>query len=63
MAARKLIIFKHESELGNAPAHRLFELVTAAKVNGDNPPRGFADYEVRIDREGLPAGVSMIERI
>ncbi len=62
MAARKLIIFKHDSELGNAPAHKLFDLI---KVNraGDKemPPRSFNDYEVTIG--AAPAGVEMIEKI
>lgn len=62
MATRKLFIFKHESELGNAPAHRLFELVTVEKINGSNPPRSFADYVVKTDCEHVPEGVTMIEK-
>jgi len=63
MATRKLIIFKHDSELGNAPAHQLFELVTVHRINGDNPPRSFADYEVQIARDKVPASVTLIERV
>ena len=63
MATRKLFIFKHESDLGNAPAHKLFDLVTAERVNQASPPRRFADYVVKIDNSRLPAGVTLIERI
>jgi CRISPR-associated protein Csd2 len=63
MAVRKLIVFKHASELGNAPAHRLFELVSVKSLSGANPPRSFANYAVSIAREDLPAGVTLIELI
>jgi CRISPR-associated protein Csd2 len=62
MAARKLVIFKHESELGNAPAHRLFELVKVTKNAAANPPRSFSDYEISLDKANLPAGVTVIEK-
>lgn len=63
MAARKLIVFKHDHPMGNAPAHKLFELVKVARTTGeaDTPARSFADYQVSIDRDGLPAGVTMQE--
>lgn len=63
MAARKLIVFKHEHPMGNAPAHKLFELVKVARMTGENdtPARSFADYQVSIDSEGLPAGVTVQE--
>ena len=62
MAARRLIVFKHENPMGNAPAHTLFERVTV-KRNGDDsaPARSFTDYVVGIDREGLQAGVEIVE--
>jgi len=63
MAARRLIIFKHEGELGNAPAHKLFDTVHVQRVNGANPPRSFTDYAVTIAREDIPAGVTLIEKI
>jgi CRISPR-associated protein Csd2 len=63
MATRKLFIFKHESELGNAPAHQLFETITVERINGSNPPRSFTDYQVKIDRARLPAGVTVIEKV
>jgi CRISPR-associated protein Csd2 len=46
MAARKLVIFKHDSELGNAPAHKLFDLVSATKTA--ELPRAYSDYEIKI---------------
>lgn len=63
MATRKLFIFKHDSELGNAPAHKLFDLVTIEKVSGASPPRSFADYAVKIDQAQVPAGVVLIEEV
>lgn len=62
MATRKLVVFKHDSALGNAPTHALFGRVTVARKNGDAPPRGIADYEIRINKDGLPKEVSIIER-
>ncbi len=63
MAPRKLIIFKHESELGNAPSHKLFDLITVSRVDGSTPPRSFSDYTVKIDKEHTPDGVTLIEKI
>lgn len=63
MAARKLIVFKHDSDLGNAPSHLLFDRVTVAKKEDANPPRKFGDYSVKIDKEDLPAGVEIIEKL
>jgi CRISPR-associated protein Csd2 len=63
MAARRLIVFKHESDLGNAPSHLLFDRVTVAKSETVNPPRKFGDYSVKIDAEKLPAGVEIIEKL
>jgi CRISPR-associated protein Csd2 len=63
MAARKLIVFKHASELGNSPSHKLFELVTVQCKNKEKPPRSFGDYEVQINSEQLPAGVDLLEML
>ena len=64
MNARKLIVFKHESALGNAPAHKLFELITIHRTTeATKPARAFADYGVTINRATLPAGVNLEERI
>lgn len=75
MATRKLIIFRHASALGNAPAHALFDRVKTWRVHKgsqhaigaeatDNwpPARSFSDYTVTIDRENLPEGVEIEER-
>lgn len=62
MSAQKLIVFKHESELGNAPANKLFDLVKIEKVC-DSAPRKFDDYKVTIERNNLPAGVTVEEMI
>ena len=61
MAVRKLIIFKHDSELGNAPAHKLFDLVKAERTylkEGRTAPRSYGDYSITIDQAGLPDGVT-----
>ncbi|VGO22958.1 type I-C CRISPR-associated protein Cas7/Csd2 [Pontiella sulfatireligans] len=64
MAPQKLIVFKHASELGNAPAQKLFNLVTVAKNCGENPPRAFNDYTVSpIDPQDVPDGVELIEML
>lgn len=57
MAVRELIIFKHESELGNAPAYKLFEAVHVERAADVTIPRKYSDYVVTVD-EALPAGVS-----
>ncbi|MFT8736816.1 MAG: type I-C CRISPR-associated protein Cas7/Csd2 [Zymomonas mobilis] len=75
MATRKLIVFKHENALGNAPAHILFDRIKIGR-NIDNqihpidsrldnllPARAFSDYIVDIDRENFPAGVEILELI
>ena len=62
MSAQKLIVFKHGSVLGNAPANKLFDLVKVKKVC-DGAPRSFCDYTVTIDKEGLPANVTVDELI
>lgn len=63
MAPRKLVIFEHESALGNAHAHRLFERVKVNRKDPSKPPRSFEDYEVKIDRSNLPQGITVHERI
>lgn len=62
MAARRLIIFKHEQALGNAPAHKLFEKVKVERIGGQSgtPARAFGDYRVSVEHGPAP-GVSIIE--
>ena len=62
MSAQKLIVFKHASVLGNAPANKLFERVKIVK-KCEGVPRSFSDYEVSIDTADLPAGISVEELI
>lgn len=61
MALRKLIVFKHDSALGNAPAHRLFELVQVTPSHGDRPARDFSDYTVTLGTP--PSGVQVNELV
>ena len=58
MAVRELIVFRHDSELGNAPAYKLFEKVTVQNKDESRPPRSYGDYDVRIDTDNLPEGVT-----
>lgn len=62
MSAQKLIVFKHDSVLGNVPANKLFDLVKVEK-RCDGAPRKFEDYTVTIDKNDLPAGVTIEELI
>ncbi len=60
MAVRELIVFKHDSELGNAPAHKLFDLVQVRRNDDVSVARAYSDYTVAVDEERLPAGVSCV---
>jgi CRISPR-associated protein Csd2 len=62
MAARKLIIFKHENPLGNTPSHVLFERVKIERTDHSKPARDYSDYTIEIDDKNLPAGISIIMR-
>ena len=58
MAVRELIVFKHDSELGNAPAYKLFDLVKAQRKPEVTVARSYSDYQVTVDESSLPAGVT-----
>jgi CRISPR-associated protein Csd2 len=60
MSCRRLLVFKHDSTLGNAPAHSLFERVGAKLRDPGKPPREFADYEITVDIGEMPAGVTVV---
>lgn len=60
MSNRGLFVFKHDSELGNAPAHELFDRIDAKRIDDDKPARKFSDYVINIDDEHLPEGVELI---
>ena len=57
MAVRELIVFKHSSELGNAPAYKLFDAVTVQRKDPTTPARSYRDYTVTVS-DALPEGVS-----
>lgn len=62
MSAQKLIVFRHDSVLGNAPANKLFDLVKIKK-NTEAAHRSFSDYVVSIDKDSVPNGVTVEELI
>lgn len=62
MSAQKLIVFKHDSMLGNAPANKLFDRVKVEKTCA-GAPRSFSDYTVTIDKEGLSESITIEELI
>ncbi|WP_434309820.1 type I-C CRISPR-associated protein Cas7/Csd2 [Hominifimenecus sp. rT4P-3] len=62
MSVRELIIFRHDSEMGNAPAYKLFDAVTIERKNPDMPARRYSDYEVTVRQEQIPDGVTCIRR-
>jgi len=58
MAVRELIVFRHDSELGNAPAYKLFDTVTVKRKDPSIPARSYSDYVVEVHTESLPGGVT-----
>lgn len=60
MAVRELIVFRHDSELGCAPAWRLFETVQVNRIHADDPApaRSYKDYQISVDTAALPAGIT-----
>lgn len=63
MAVRELIVFKHDSELGNAPAYKLFERVSVKRKDASKQPRSYSDYEVTVDDNNMPNGVTLERKI
>lgn len=62
MSTRKLIVFKHESNMGNAPAHKLFDMVQAQSTS--QPVRDFGQYTVTVPAQSaMPQGVTVIEKL
>ena len=59
MAVRELIVFKHDSELGEAPAYKLFDTIKITRNNQEAPARAYSDYTITIDEDKIPAGVTM----
>jgi len=62
LCMRKLIVFKHDSALGNAPAHILFDKVSVKLKDGVTTPRHYSDYDISIDKD-MPEGVTLIEKL
>lgn len=63
MAVRELIVFKHDSELGNAPAYKLFDTVHVQKKEGVVAPRNYTDYDVTVDESKIPEHVTCTRMI
>jgi len=63
MAVRKLIVFKHASELGEAPAHKLFDAVKVQRTDMSSPARSFSDYTVEIDTAAIPVSIECQEKV
>ncbi len=63
MAVRKLFVFEHESELGNAQSHKLFELINTELKDKSKAPRAFSDYEISVKKDSVPKGVIFIEKL
>lgn len=59
MSTRGLYVFKHDSKLGNAPAHSLFERINPHLKVGVTVPRAFSDYQVPINESDMPNGVTL----
>lgn len=57
MNARGLYVFEHDNKLGNAPAHKLFDLINVEVKDASKPIRAFSDYSVQVDKSSLPDGV------
>ena len=63
MAVRELIVFKHATELGNAPAYKLFDTVSVKRKEGVIAARSYSDYEVEVAENKLPEGVNCVRMI
>ena len=63
MTTRKLVVFKHESKLGNAPAHQLFDRVDVARKDGVESARSYSDYVITVNHDNCPEGVTILEKV
>lgn len=63
MSARRLIVFKHNSKLGNASAAKLFDIVKIGKKESVTVPRSYDDYVITVDKDAVPEGVELFELI
>ena len=62
MSVRKLIVFKHNSQFGNAPAYKLFEKIKVTRKDSEKVARTYSDYQIEIDKN-LPENVELIEMV
>lgn len=63
MSLRNLIVFRHASQFGNAPAYKLFEKIKVVRKDADKIARAYDDYEIVIERDAVPENVELIEMI
>jgi len=63
MSPQALIVFRHESALGNAPANKLLDRVAITRSDDGKPARSFSDYTVTVDESNLPEGVTIERKI
>ena len=63
MATRKLFVFKHDSALGCAPSHVLFDLISVKRKDASKPARSFEDYAINVDTDKIPKSVELIEKL
>lgn len=63
MSTRGLYVFKHDSELGNAPANKLFDRINVVRKEGIDVARSFSDYDVNVQDADLPNGVTLIKKM
>lgn len=63
MGTKKLIVFEHASKMGEAPVQKLFNAIEVTRNDASKPARDFSDYTITIDKDQLPSGVTLIERL
>jgi len=63
MATRKLFVFKHDSALGCAPSHLLFDLISVMRKDAAKPARSFDDYAITVNTDKVPKSVELIEKL
>lgn len=63
MAVRKLYVFKHSNDLGDAPSYKLFDSIHVAHKPEVETPRSFSDYDVTVDTSAIPQSVELTEMV
>lgn len=63
MAVRELIVFKHDSEFGNAPSYRLFDTISIKRKDASAPARKYSDYAINVETSDIPSGVTCLRMI